>query len=161
MLGPGISQFMAKISLYLPSPVLTLFFQLCVKTFLLNIIMYPQVFRVHMCHPKATNMLCSLKQLNQRGIFFLDEQSIQNQQYFLTSIKCSKKVMFYIIQNNFFQYCIYITLMKCRIFFLILLSRFQTLTRAFTGCSSKINKTIFSLLLLGIRYYFEKKKLIS
>lgn len=64
MLGPGISPFMAKISLYLPSPVLTLFFQLCVKTFLLNIIMYPQVFRVHMCHPKATNMLCSLKQLN-------------------------------------------------------------------------------------------------
>lgn len=155
MLGPGISPFLAKISLYLPSPVLTLFFHLCVKTFLLNIIMYSQVFRVHMCHPKATNMLCSLKQ------FFGDEQSIQNQQYFLTSIKCSKKVMFYIIQNNFFQYCIYITLMKCRIFFLILLSRFQTLTRAFTGCSSKINKTIFSLLLLGIRYYFEKKKLIS
>lgn len=40
MLGPGISPFMAKISLYLPSPVLTLFFQLCVKTFLLNIIIY-------------------------------------------------------------------------------------------------------------------------
>lgn len=39
-------------------------FQLCVKIFLLNIIMYPQVFRVHMCHPKATNKLCSLKQLN-------------------------------------------------------------------------------------------------
>lgn len=58
------SPFMAKISLYLRSPVLTLFFQLCVKTFLLNIIMYPQVFRVHTCHPKATNMLCSLKQLN-------------------------------------------------------------------------------------------------
>lgn len=39
-------------------------FQLCVKIFLLNIIMYPQVFHVLMCQPKATNMLCSLKQLN-------------------------------------------------------------------------------------------------
>lgn len=52
-----------------------------------------------------------------------------NSQYKTSNIfwrwsNAQKKVMFYIIQNNLFQYCIYITLMKCRIFFLILLSRF-------------------------------------
>lgn len=73
MLGPGIFPFMEKISLYLPSPVLTLFFQLCVKTFLLNIIMYPQEFRVHMCPSKGNKYALFSETVKLEGQFFGDE----------------------------------------------------------------------------------------